>query len=261
MNEGLHMFSLPLGSADDVVSHVLWDRLAWLDNKKEKPPGWVLCAILSLVSEKPFPLFKFQSSPQGLAAGCVLAAFLNLWCSFPAHLQVFSQQPKGALQHLAPSSSPGLGAFPLSLHSASAPTLNMTHCLLQPSSQRQPLDPMERPLAPEHAMLLASVPCHVLFLLPACSSIHSSHTPSGCHPYRPCQLLHGVPQAEIVTHWLLCLWLCGHPLSWQVTQSSWQTSSLFLDKSVLDLEYKLVTPSRKISLRTCTSLIVALIAF
>lgn len=112
MNEGLHMFSLPLGSADDVVSHVLWDRLAWLDNKKEKPPGWVLCAILSLVSEKPFPLFKFQSSPQGLAAGCVLAAFLNLWCSFPAHLQVFSQQPKGLFSTWPQAPALALAPFP-----------------------------------------------------------------------------------------------------------------------------------------------------
>lgn len=54
--------------------------------------------------------FQLSVVPLGLAAGCSLAALLNLWCSFPAHFRSFHSSEQGS-SHLAPISCPGLGSF------------------------------------------------------------------------------------------------------------------------------------------------------
>ena len=79
--------------ADDVVNPVPQEGLArFYSKKKKKPPSWVLCAILSLVSQKPFPLFDSQLSPwvsSWVYARCFTESLMFISCP----LTVFSQQP------------------------------------------------------------------------------------------------------------------------------------------------------------------------
>ena len=91
MNKRLHIFSLLLGPADDAVNPVLQEGLARFYSKKKKKKASGLSAPCNTFSgfSETISSFRFSVIPLGLAAGCMSAALLNLWCSFPAHLQCF----------------------------------------------------------------------------------------------------------------------------------------------------------------------------
>lgn len=164
---------------------MMWSALCWgkgfivlLDfttTKKEKPLGWVLCEILSLVSQKPFPLFSSQLSPwvwQLLFTCCFTESLMFVSCS----LKMFPQRQNRVFHNLAPISCPVLGSFSLLPSFCFCSHLNMTHWLLQPPSPRQGFDHTEPSLSLEHGMLLASALCRVLFLLPG-MLFHHYHLP------------------------------------------------------------------------------------
>lgn len=86
MNKRLHIFSLLW--ALQMMWSTLCRRKGLLDfiAKKKKASGLsALCNTFSGFSET-ISSFRFSVIPLGLAAGCMRAALLNLWCSFPAHL-------------------------------------------------------------------------------------------------------------------------------------------------------------------------------
>ena len=93
MNKRLHIFSLLW--ALQMMWSTLCRRKGLLDfiaKKKKKPPSWVLCAILSLVSQKPFPLFDSQLSPW-VSSWVYVRCFTESLMFISCPLTVFSQQP------------------------------------------------------------------------------------------------------------------------------------------------------------------------
>lgn len=243
-----------------------WPPLGWgrggtvllgFTTQKVKPLGWVPCEILSLVSQKPFPLFSSQLCPWVWQLG---VHWLLYWIScvhFLLTLDVFTTAKRGLL--------------------ASGPNLLLPPWIWLADSDHRP---------PQGTTLTAwNLLCHwnVTCLMPLCSlvcfsfclecsSVTTAHCPFGSHSFRP------VPDV------IFCIEPFKHlrqkslptgPCSYGSEATSALASNSMacgiwsflpfspthhiLDKSVLDLEYKSAIPSRKISLSACNSFIVALI--
>ena len=96
MNKRLHIFSLLW--ALQMMWSTLCRRKGLLDfiAKKKKSLRAECSVQYFLWFLRNHFLFSILSYPPGLAAGCMRAALLNLWCSFPAHLQCFHNSRTGA---------------------------------------------------------------------------------------------------------------------------------------------------------------------
>ena len=99
-----------------------------LQQKKKKKNLWAKCSVqYFLWLLRNHFLFSTLGYPPGFSSWvytcCLTESLMFISCPLP----MFSQQPNGALHHLAPISCPGLVPFSSPPPPASAPTLNMTH--------------------------------------------------------------------------------------------------------------------------------------
>lgn len=185
MHKGLNIFILLW------ALQMMWSALCWgkgfivlLDFTTTKKKNlWAECFVkYFLWFLRNHFLFSALSCPPGFGSCCSLAALLNLWCSFPAHLRCFHNGKTGWvffffttwLQSLALSLSP----FPFSLLPSFCfcSQMNMTHWLPKLPIPRQGFDHTESSLSLENDMLFVFVLSCVLFLLPG-MLFHHYHLP------------------------------------------------------------------------------------